>query len=61
MSGKDARTVLGGLGLTGEKALRELQALSGGEKARATFAMFALKSCNLSLLDEVCNHLDIEW
>jgi ATP-binding cassette subfamily F protein 3 len=61
ISDKEARSVLGGLGLTGEKALRELQALSGGEKARVALAMFALKPSNLYLLDEVSNHLDTEW
>jgi ATPase subunit of ABC transporter with duplicated ATPase domains len=43
ISDKEARTVLGGLGLQGEKALRKIEALSGGEKARVALAMFALK------------------
>jgi len=60
ISDKDARTVMGGLGLTGEKSLRKIEALSGGEKARVALAMFALKPSNLYLLDEVSNHLDIE-
>jgi ATPase subunit of ABC transporter with duplicated ATPase domains len=57
---QQARQVLGGLGLTGEKALRKVGQLSGGEKARVALAMFALKPSNLYLLDEVSNHLDIE-
>jgi ATP-binding cassette subfamily F protein 3 len=61
ISDKQARTVLGGLGLQGEKSLRPIQALSGGEKARVALAMFALKPSNLYLLDEVSNHLDSEW
>lgn len=61
ISDKDARTVMGGLGLQGEKSLRKIEALSGGEKARVALAMFALKPSNLYLLDEVSNHLDIEW
>lgn len=60
ISEKDARTVMGGLGLTGDKSLRKIAALSGGEKARVALAMFALKPSNLYLLDEVSNHLDIE-
>ena len=61
ISDKDARTVMGGLGLQGDKSLRKIEALSGGEKARVALAMFALKPSNLYLLDEVSNHLDIEW
>ena len=61
ISDESARGVLGGLGLTGEKALRQVQDLSGGEKARVALGMFALKPSNLYLLDEVSNHLDIEW
>mmetsp|Transcript_20155 Transcript_20155/g.30306 ORF Transcript_20155/g.30306 Transcript_20155/m.30306 type:complete len:725 (+) Transcript_20155:50-2224(+) len=60
ISDNDARTVMGGLGLKGEKSLRKIEALSGGEKARVALAMFALKPSNLYLLDEVSNHLDIE-
>eukprot|EP00536_Pseudo-nitzschia_multiseries_P013219 jgi/Psemu1/261223/estExt_Genewise1Plus.C_5480026 len=55
-----ARTVLGGLGLQGDKALRLVGQLSGGEKARVALAMFAMKPSNLYLLDEVSNHLDVE-
>ena len=60
ISDQDARGVLGGLGLTKDKPLRQISALSGGEKARVALAMFALKPSNLYLLDEVSNHLDIE-
>jgi ATPase subunit of ABC transporter with duplicated ATPase domains len=60
ISDENARAALGGLGLTGEKALRRLRDLSGGEKARVALAMFALKPSNMYLLDEVSNHLDIE-
>jgi len=60
VSDQDARNVLGGLGLQGDKALRLVGQLSGGEKARVALAMFALKPSNLYLLDEVSNHLDIE-
>ena len=61
ISDQDARNVLGGLGLMGDKALRLVGQLSGGEKARVALAMFALKPSNLYLLDEVSNHLDVEW
>ena len=60
ISDQDARSVLGRLGLVGEKALRLVGQLSGGEKAKVALAMFALKPSNLYLLDEVSNHLDVE-
>lgn len=50
-----ARNVLGRLGLGGEKPLRKVQALSGGEKARVALGMFALKASNLLMLDEPSN------
>mmetsp|Transcript_55733 Transcript_55733/g.64350 ORF Transcript_55733/g.64350 Transcript_55733/m.64350 type:complete len:650 (+) Transcript_55733:158-2107(+) len=54
-----ARDVLGRLGLGGEKPLRKIAALSGGEKARVALGMFALKASNLLMLDEPSNHLDV--
>ena len=50
VSDQDARGALGRLGLQGEKALRDLKDLSGGEKARVALAMFSLKPANLILL-----------
>jgi ATP-binding cassette, subfamily F, member 3 len=60
VSSEQARSALGRLGLTGEKSLRFIRDLSGGEKARVCLAMFALKPSNLYLLDEASNHLDVE-
>ena len=53
ISNQDARGVMGRLGLGDEKPLRNVGALSGGEKARVALSMFALKPSNLLLLDEV--------
>jgi ATP-binding cassette subfamily F protein 3 len=50
-----ARSVMGRLGLGGEKPLRKVGALSGGEKARVALSMFALKASNLLMLDEPSN------
>jgi ATPase subunit of ABC transporter with duplicated ATPase domains len=50
-----ARNVMGRLGLGGEKPLRKIKALSGGEKARVALSMFALKASNLLMLDEPSN------
>jgi len=54
-----ARNVMGRLGLGGEKPLRKIGALSGGEKARVALSMFSLKASNLLMLDEPSNHLDV--
>lgn len=56
---EEARGVMGRLGLGGEKPLRKIKALSGGEKARVALSMFALKASNLLMLDEPSNHLDV--
>lgn len=59
VSNQAARGVMGRLGLSGEKPLRKVGELSGGEKARVALSMFALKASNLLLLDEPSNHLDV--
>ena len=59
LSDEKARSVLGALGLTGEKSLRKVGHLSGGEKARVALASFVLIPHNLLLLDEPSNHLDV--
>lgn len=52
VSNEDARNVMGRLGLGGDKPLRKIAELSGGEKARVALAMFALKASNVLVLDE---------
>ena len=52
------RTVMGSIGLTGEKATRRIGSLSGGEKARVALAVFCLTPFNVALFDEPSNHLD---
>jgi ATPase subunit of ABC transporter with duplicated ATPase domains len=59
ISDEDARNVMGRLNLGGDKPLRKIGALSGGEKARVALSMFALKASNLLMLDEPSNHLDV--
>lgn len=59
LSDEKARSILGALGLTGEKSLRKVGHLSGGEKARVALASFVLIPHNLLLLDEPSNHLDV--
>jgi ATP-binding cassette subfamily F protein 3 len=59
VSDEQARSVMGRLNLGGDKPLRKVGELSGGEKARVALAMFALKASNLLILDEPTNHLDV--
>jgi len=59
VSDKEVRSVMGRLGLGGEKPLRRVGSLSGGEKARVALSMFALKASNALMLDEPSNHLDV--
>jgi ATP-binding cassette, subfamily F, member 3 len=54
------RDHLGGWGFSGDAALRPVETLSGGEKARLVLALIAWQRPALLLLDEPTNHLDIE-
>ncbi|KAJ8903688.1 hypothetical protein NDN08_004789 [Rhodosorus marinus] len=56
----EIRNVLGSLGLSGDSALREIQFLSGGEKARVALASFVICSYNVLMFDEPSNHLDMQ-
>ena len=53
-----ARAVLGALGLTQDAALRKIESLSGGQKARVALASFALgEPKNFYVFDEPSNHM----
>ncbi len=56
----DARAYLGSFGLKGDKALRPLGVLSGGERARVVFAVQLYTKPSVLILDEATCHLDIE-
>ncbi|GAB5387965.1 MAG: ABC-F family ATP-binding cassette domain-containing protein [Alphaproteobacteria bacterium] len=53
------RAHLGRYGFPGDRAETVIGHLSGGEKARAVFAMITLDAPHLLILDEPTNHLDM--
>lgn len=58
------RSTLIGLGFSEDDLSKTLNLLSGGELARVQLAKLLLSNCNLLLMDEPANHLDInavEW
>jgi ATPase subunit of ABC transporter with duplicated ATPase domains len=60
---KDENFVRGFLGrmlFSGEQALKPVNVLSGGEKARCMFSRMMLAQANVLILDEPTNHLDLE-
>ena len=54
------RGLLGRVLLSGDEALKQVGALSGGEAARLLFAKIMLENRNVLVLDEPTNHLDLE-
>ena len=59
ISSLEARSHLARFGLVGNTAVSPLANLSGGQKARLSFASIAFQRPNLILLDEATNHLDL--
>ena len=53
------RSVLGQVTLTGENVFKKVEVISGGEKAKLSFAILMMEHANMLILDEPTNHLDI--
>lgn len=56
----DARSLLGSVRLTGDDAFKNVEDLSGGERAKLGLAILMAGDANVLLLDEPTNHLDLE-
>jgi ATP-binding cassette subfamily F protein 3 len=55
-----ARNICGAMMFDGDNALKKIEVLSGGEKARVMLGKLLATPLNLLLLDEPSNHLDME-
>src|SRR4029079_4417379 len=60
MSEQDARSFLPAFLFSGDAVFRRVGACSLGERSRLQLAQLVLRGCNLLLLDEPINHLDVE-
>ena len=57
---QEARNICGAMLFDGDKALKKIGVLSGGEKSRVLLGKLLTTPVNFLLLDEPTNHLDLE-
>lgn len=57
---QQARNICGAMMFEGDDALKPIDVLSGGEKARVLLGKIIVRPANLLFLDEPTNHLDME-
>ncbi|HQA53876.1 MAG TPA: ATP-binding cassette domain-containing protein, partial [Spirochaetota bacterium] len=55
-----ARNIAGAMMFEGDDALKKINVLSGGEKARVMIGKILIQPVNMLLLDEPTNHLDMQ-
>lgn len=55
----EVRTILANLCITGDDVHKPVSVLSGGERAKTALARLLASSCNLLVLDEPTNHIDL--
>ncbi len=55
----EIRTILANLMIAGDDVFKPAGVLSGGEQAKAAFAKLLASDCNLLVLDEPTNHIDL--
>lgn len=59
MSDNEIRRALASVLFHGEDVFKPIAVLSGGERAKLSFAIMALQKANLLILDEPTNHIDL--
>lgn len=55
----EVRRILANFGLRNNLVMKPMNLLSGGEQTKVRLAALALKPCNLLILDEPTNHIDV--
>ncbi len=60
LSPGEIRSIMARFLFTGDACFKQVSSLSGGERARLTFAKMLMSKSNLLILDEPTNHLDID-
>lgn len=60
MTNKEVRKHLSLCGVKNETAMQPIKILSGGEQSKVKLCRLTLIPCNLLILDEITNHMDVE-